>query len=113
MEEKLISVEKLTKKYGGKIILNDVTFDIFKGDKIALIGPNGVGKTTLLEILTGIKKQSSGNVSFSFAKNKHEISKKIGFQFQESYYPPKIKVKDVVDIYLKSFDLTPQKVEDL
>ena len=57
---KAIELFGLTKKYGKKTALNDVSFEIEEGDAVALIGPNGAGKTTLLRILATLLKPTSG-----------------------------------------------------
>jgi ABC transport system ATP-binding/permease protein len=58
-----LSVEKLSKNYGLKILFEGLTFGLQKGDKTALIAPNGTGKSTLMRILAGKEKQDSGIVS--------------------------------------------------
>ncbi|GAB1467128.1 hypothetical protein MASR2M54_26280 [Aliarcobacter cryaerophilus] len=45
--KELLTVKNISKSYGDKVVLKDISFTLEKGDKIALIGPNGVGKTTL------------------------------------------------------------------
>jgi ATPase subunit of ABC transporter with duplicated ATPase domains len=60
----VLEVENISKSYEDHIVLKDITFKIEKGDKIALIGPNGVGKTTLLEIITENLKPDSGNIKW-------------------------------------------------
>lgn len=55
-------VIKVSKSYDGKQILRDVSFRVSRGDRVALVGPNGVGKTTLLNILTGQTAPDSGEV---------------------------------------------------
>ncbi|MBQ1430850.1 MAG: ABC-F family ATP-binding cassette domain-containing protein, partial [Firmicutes bacterium] len=49
----ILSANKLTKAYGEEVIFKDVSFSINAGDKVGLIGKNGTGKTTLLNILSG------------------------------------------------------------
>ncbi len=58
-----ISLNKINKNYGFNKVLNDLSFDIKTGEKIAIIGSNGCGKTTLLRIVMGLESSDSGNVS--------------------------------------------------
>jgi ATPase subunit of ABC transporter with duplicated ATPase domains len=60
----VLEVEGLSKSYDGEKVFENLTFKIEKGDKIALIGTNGVGKTTLLEIITENLKPDSGTVKW-------------------------------------------------
>ncbi len=59
-----LSVEKLNKTFGDRKVLNEITFGITQGQKVALVGVNGSGKSTLLKILTGIESQDSGLVVY-------------------------------------------------
>lgn len=70
-----VNVEKVVKNYGDKKVLNDISFEIKKGEIFGLIGPNGAGKTTLIDIITGLKKADSGNVEIKGISIKDNIVK--------------------------------------
>ena len=58
----VLEIKNLSKKYGNKQALKDVSFTAEKGEVIGLLGPNGSGKTTLIKILAGIIKKYEGEV---------------------------------------------------
>jgi iron complex transport system ATP-binding protein len=58
----ILSIDGITFQYNGQPVLEDVTFEVHEGEMIAILGPNGVGKTTLLRCINGILKPSSGAV---------------------------------------------------
>ncbi|WP_234117428.1 ABC transporter ATP-binding protein [Clostridium hydrogenum] len=58
--KKLIELEKIAKNYNGKVVLNNINLDIFENQLLAIIGPNGTGKSTLLRIISGLSTASSG-----------------------------------------------------
>ncbi|WP_064613448.1 ABC-F family ATP-binding cassette domain-containing protein [Streptobacillus moniliformis] len=59
--DRVLSVNKICKSFDNKKVLNNVSFDLYKGDKVGIIGKNGIGKSTLLKILIGNLKQDSGD----------------------------------------------------
>ncbi len=61
----IVSVEKMSKRYGDRILFEDIVFGIEKGEKVALIAQNGTGKTSLLNILAGIETPDTGGVAFN------------------------------------------------
>lgn len=71
-----IEVRNLVKRYGNFLALNDVTFNVKKGESFALLGPNGAGKTTFVRILSGQVKPTSGEVRV-FGENTREFSKNV------------------------------------
>jgi len=64
MDETILSVNGITKRFGGLVALKDLSFDVQKGEVVGLMGPNGAGKTTLLNIIAGEYAPNSGTVKF-------------------------------------------------
>ena len=60
----MLSIDHLTRKYGSKLALNDVSLTLEAGKTCALLGPNGSGKTTLMKIIAGLARPTSGDVRF-------------------------------------------------
>lgn len=60
----LLNIQNLTIRFGGLVAVNDVSFEIEKGDLYGLIGPNGAGKTTCFNMITGVYLPTSGDVVF-------------------------------------------------
>src|SRR4030043_154330 len=79
--EHAIEVEKLTKRYGDVLAVNDISFTVRRGEVFALLGPNGAGKTTTVETIDTIRTPTSGKVSLlgmDVTKKKHDIVPRIG-----------------------------------
>lgn len=62
--EPILKVQEVTKTFGGIIALNRISFDVFEGDILGIIGPNGSGKTTVVNCITGFIKASSGRIFY-------------------------------------------------
>ena len=77
--EKILEVDDVTLRFGGVVALNEVSFDIRKGEILGLIGPNGAGKTTCFNVMTGVYQPTSGGVRFLGTslgrQKKHKITK--------------------------------------
>ncbi|MEA2857464.1 MAG: branched-chain amino acid transport system ATP-binding protein, partial [Methylobacteriaceae bacterium] len=61
----LLTIEHLTMRFGGLTAVDDLSFDVRRGDIIALIGPNGAGKTTVFNCITGFYRPSAGRLVLS------------------------------------------------
>ena len=64
MSDNILELRGLTKRFGGLVAVNDVSFDVRRGEIFALIGPNGAGKTTLFNCVTGMFAPTGGRISF-------------------------------------------------
>lgn len=60
----ILQVKEVTKAFGGILALNRISFDVYKGEVLGIIGPNGSGKTTVVNCITGFIKMSAGKVFF-------------------------------------------------
>lgn len=85
-----LQIENISKSYGDKVLFDNIAFNINEGDKIALIAPNGTGKTSLMRILAGKDKSDTGG-SIRFLK---EI--RISFLEQEFDYDPSLSIAETV-----------------
>jgi branched-chain amino acid transport system ATP-binding protein len=61
----LLSVEHLTRRFGGVVAVDDVTLDVGEGEIVGLIGPNGAGKTTLFNLITRLYTPDAGEIAFA------------------------------------------------
>jgi branched-chain amino acid transport system ATP-binding protein len=66
--ETLLKIRNLDKSYGGVHAVNDVSFDVYKGEILGLIGPNGSGKSTCVNLISGVDIQDSGDIIFEGEK---------------------------------------------
>ncbi len=93
--KELLTLKDICKSFDGETVLNNISFTVEKGDKIALIGPNGIGKTTLSEIIVENLKADSGEVHW-------------GATIEKSYFPQNTTdmIKGDMTLYdwLRSFD---------
>lgn len=78
MEEYILEVNNLCKKYGNTIILQQVSLSVPAGSIYGIIGENGAGKTTLFRILAGLSRQTSGSIVLANANTEAEIRKTYG-----------------------------------
>src|SRR5258708_22187328 len=78
----MIQVEGLTKRYGRATAVNNISFNVKKGDIVGFLGPNGAGKTTTMRVLTCFLPPSAGKVNvagFDVMENPMEVKKRIGY----------------------------------
>ena len=64
MDEVILRIKNLTKRFGGLLAVNDLSFEIKRGEILGLIGPNGAGKTTVFNLVTGFLRPTRGEIIF-------------------------------------------------
>ena len=100
MEKAKIEVKNLTKKFGDLLVLDDVSFNIKKGEFVCVVGPTGCGKTTFLNLLTKLIEPTSGEILIDGEPadpKKHNIS----FAFQEPSDFPWLTVEENIAFGMK------------
>ncbi|WBW97197.1 ABC transporter ATP-binding protein [Oceanirhabdus sp. W0125-5] len=101
MDNITLKVKNLTKSYGDLMAVNNINFEIKKGEFFGLLGANGAGKSTTIECILGTKTPDSGSVEvlgLNPQKNRKQLFEKVGVQFQKSSYQEKLKVKEICEV---------------
>lgn len=94
----IIKLENLGFTYGNRPVLEDVSFSVAPLDYVSIVGPNGGGKTTLLKLMLGLLKPTSGNIQI-FGKAPERARPLIGYVPQQFQFDPKFPVR-VIDVVL-------------
>lgn len=95
----LLEVNKVTKKFGDDVLFKDVSFNVNKEDKVALIGNNGVGKTTLLKMILNQSDIDAGNINIAHGSSVGYLSQVMINSFDNTLYEEMlISFKDVLQM---------------
>ena len=91
----MIALESVSKRYGSRTIIHDVSFTVGKGEIVGFLGPNGAGKTTTMRMIAGYTTATSGRVTvagFDMATQNEDAARKLG------YLPEQPPLYDVLDV---------------
>ena len=89
MNEQCIQVNNLTKSFSGRKVINDLSFEVNKGEVFALLGHNGAGKSTTIDLILGLKSPDEGNATIlgmDAVKQRKKVFEKVGVQLQHTEY---------------------------
>jgi ABC-2 type transport system ATP-binding protein len=114
--EHAIEVERLTKRYGDLLAVNDISFHVRTGEVFAFLGPNGAGKTTTAEIIETIRTPTSGTVrllGMDVTTSKRDIVPRIGVLPQGFSSFDKITVRETIQYYARLFSCRNTDVDGL
>ncbi len=102
----IVEVKGLTKRYDDKTVVNDISFNVKKGEIFGILGPNGAGKTTTLEMLETMRPIDEGSARLDgkdVKKDSYEIKKVIGVQPQDPNFEEKTKLTELLDFYASTY----------
>ena len=97
MNEPSISVRELTKSFGGRRVVDSLSFDVQKGQVFALLGHNGAGKSTTIDLILGLKAPEGGTakiLGMDAATNRKRVFERVGVQLQHTQYQSAITVEE-------------------
>ena len=112
----MITVEKITKRFGNKTALNQIQFNVEKGEIFGFLGPSGAGKTTLINILTGQLKADEGTTQLLGKDTKDltpEDLARIGLVGDSSGYYEKLSLEKNLIVYAKIYGLPNSRVDEV
>ena len=110
----IIKIDNLTKTYGSLKAVDNLSFEIRKGELFAFLGVNGAGKSTTINIICGQLKKDEGTViidELNLDDNLAKIKKKIGVVFQASILDPQLTVKDNLEIKASLYGLSRKEIK--
>ena len=115
----IIEVKNLTKEYKNQKAVDNLSFEVKKGEILGLLGPNGSGKSTTINCILSLLNFSSGTIKIFDKKmhpNAYDIKKDIGVVFQEVAVFEELNVTDNIDyfcgLYIKDKNLRKEYIED-
>ena len=97
MNEPAVSVRNLTKSFSDRRVVDDLSFDVQKGEVFALLGHNGAGKSTTIDLFLGLKAADGGSakiLEMNAAKHRKQVFERVGVQLQNTQYQPNITVEE-------------------
>lgn len=109
--EVVLSVQHFRKTYGSLTAVDDISFEVRRGEIFGLLGPNGAGKTSTLESLEGLRKPDGGRLNIlgvDPARQPRRLRNLIGVQLQSSGLPPMMTVEEAMQFFCAYHGVTPR-----
>lgn len=112
---KIISVSNLTKTFDDFTAVNNISFEVAKGEIFGFLGANGAGKTTAMKMLIGISKPSSGEATvagFDIAKQSEMVKKNIGYMSQKFSLYDDLTIKENITFFGGIYGLSRKEIKE-
>ena len=114
MQNIVIQTDKLTKRFGDFTAVNEITFQVNKGEIFGFLGANGAGKTTAMRMLIGLSKPTSGSAAvagFDVYRQTESIKKSIGYMSQKFSLYEDLTVLENISFYGGIYGLSDQQIK--
>jgi ABC-2 type transport system ATP-binding protein len=98
----VVEIEHLKKSYGDVRAVDDLSFEVRRGEIFGFVGPNGAGKTTTIECAEGLRRPDSGRVrmlGLDPLTDGYELKERLGIQLQQTALPARMKVQEAVELF--------------
>ncbi|HNR85755.1 MAG TPA: ABC transporter ATP-binding protein [Taishania sp.] len=109
----MITIKNLTKKFNKFIALNNVNLSFSQGEAIALIGPNGCGKTTLIKSILGLNVVKSGTIEVlnNDISNNYTYRENIGYMPQIGRYPENMTIEQTINMIIEARNVPKNQLD--
>lgn len=111
--EKTVVIKDLVKKFGDFTAVDNISFEVYKGEIFGFLGANGAGKTTAMRILCGLSRPTSGDGSvagYSIRNEQEKIKRHIGYMSQKFSLYPDLKVWENIELFGGIYGLTDKQI---
>src|SRR6476469_533759 len=115
MQEVVIKTEKLTKKFGDFVAVNEISFEVSKGEIFGFLGANGAGKTTAMRMLCGLSIPTSGKASiagFDVYKQTEALKRNIGYMSQKFSLYEDLTIRENIRFYAGIYGKSDAFIKD-
>ena len=115
--EKVLEVKNLSKSLSGRLIINDVSFDVFSGEVFGFLGPNGAGKSTTIKMILGLLTEDCGTITingFDHRKEYEKSMKKVGGIVENPEMYENLSGRTNIEMYARLHEgVTPERINEV
>jgi ABC-2 type transport system ATP-binding protein len=112
--EKVIEVKDLTKRFGNFTAVDNISFEVSKGEIFGFLGANGAGKTTAMRMLCGLSKPTSGHAlvaGFDVSRNSEDVKRNIGYMSQKFSLYDDLRVWENIRLFAGIYGVPDKEIE--
>ncbi|EKQ50566.1 MULTISPECIES: lantibiotic protection ABC transporter ATP-binding protein [unclassified Clostridium] len=113
MEKYIIETDKLTKRFGEQIAVNNISLKVKQNVIYGLLGPNGAGKSTTLKLITGLLHPTSGQIIFNGEKWSRKKLEDIGALIETPALYGNLTAKENLEVYIKLLNLPKSRIDEV